>query len=60
MKIYRIDNYKIHLNKKKERSCGSIFTVYKNNTRGKIGDGFLRYESEEQIEPRLKRLLEEW
>lgn len=64
MKIYDIDNYKVRLNKKKSsESCGSIFTVHEKTTEGryiKTGDGFLRYENEEDILVRLKRLLEKW
>ena len=62
MKIYYIDDYRIHVNKKKhpEKSLGSVFTIYKNGTRGTIDSGVLEYEHEKEIPNILKRVLEKW
>lgn len=60
MKIYNIGNYRVHLsNKKKPESNYSKFIVYKNGVKGDLDGGYLRWENEDVIVPRLTKVLKE-
>ena len=61
MKIYNIGNYRVHLsNKKKLESNYSKFIVYKSGVKGDLDGGYLRWENEDVIVPRLTKVLKEW
>lgn len=44
MKIYNIGNYRVHLSNKKRNSSWSKFIVYKDEVKGDLGGGYLRWE----------------
>ena len=60
MKIIKINNYRVHLNnKKKPDSKYSKFIVYKDGVKGDLDGGYLKWEEESCIIPRLTKILQE-
>lgn len=59
MRIIKIDNYRVYLNNKKKTSNWSKFIVYKDGIEGDLDGGYLKWEDESCIIPRLTKILKE-
>ena len=59
MRVIKINSYRVHLNNKKKNSNWSKFIIYKDGVKGDLDGGYLKWEDESCIIPRLTKILKE-